>query len=517
MDSRNIKVIINLSLAAFAALYLGISAATAQLETIAWVVGTATFVTCLLLGRRIWLLIPFLGALAFTFRVPSLPTSLLIAQFLFIGFSALLILMRKLPFRIHFTELEFWTILIIAFVLQVYIRNPTGISLFGGATVGGKAYIIFAITVATSVLLYGLRVPFQELKLILRLSIWGGVLNFIFFLIGFFFPGIGMWYGAASGFDTGTANNGGYSSSRVGFLGTASKNLSLWVCAFISPLRSLGRPFWLFLIIISLGFAAASGYRNNVAAVGLTFIFGLIYRGGLTHIFAAIMLSILGVISLNMVNLVTPLPLTMQRSLSFIPGTWDKDVVNDTESSTEWRIEIWKEVLFTDRWINNKLLGDGLGFTTIELQTQMNLSELKGVTGTSGFDMHRETILSNADYHSGPVQTIRTIGYIGLIALLLAMIRLAIHAHCQIQRCRDTEWFPLALFVGIPLIWGPIFFVFIFGSFTTGTTTFLMGAAMIRMLENNLPLPAYVAKRYRVYHPLALRNTALNRRGALPN
>jgi hypothetical protein len=73
--------------------------------------------------------------------------------------------------------------------------------------------------------------------------------------------------------------------------------------------------------------------------------------------------------------------------------------------------------------------------------------------------------------------------------MLLFQIRLAMHAHRQIQRCRGTEWFPLALLIGIPLIWNPVFFVFVFGEFKTAASTLLLGASMIRILENNLPIP----------------------------
>jgi vacuolar-type H+-ATPase subunit I/STV1 len=69
-----------------------------------------------------------------------------------------------------------------------------------------------------------------------------------------------------------------------------------------------------------------------------------------------------------------------------------------------------------------------------------------------------------------------------------------VHAHRQIQRARKTEWLPLTLLIGIPLIIGPFFFVFIAGDFGQALAAFLTGAAIIRLLENNLPLPTYIKK-----------------------
>ncbi len=90
------------------------------------------------------------------------------------------------------------------------------------------------------------------------------------------------------------------------------------------------------------------------------------------------------------------------------------------------------------------------------------------------------------------MQAIRIVGYAGLAIILLFQIRLAVHADRQIMRCRGTEWYPLSLFFGIPLIWNPAFFVFVIGDFRTASTTLLLGASMIRMLQNNLPLPQWV-------------------------
>jgi hypothetical protein len=244
--------------------------------------------------------------------------------------------------------------------------------------------------------------------------------------------------------------------------------------------------------------AGLSGFRNVIALVGVTLLLGIAYRSGFGGVALSIFGGIGGLVLLALLNTIHPLPPNIQRSLTFLPGTWEERYKRDAEGSSEWRFEIWREVLLTDRWIQNKWLGDGLGFTAAELTAQMNQRE-GSRAGLSGFDIHRENILSNGDYHSGPVSTVRIIGYLGLIIFLLAQIRLAVHAHRQILRCRGTEWFPLALFTGIPLIYGPLFFVFIFGDFRSNSVAFLLAVGMIRLLENNLPLPAYVVKRRTPY------------------
>lgn len=509
MDTNKLKAIIIVIFALFAAVYLGISAATAQEETIVWVVGGLTFFTCILLGRKIWLLLPFLGALAIQFRLPGQPDTQLLGQLLVLGFSTLLFLMRKLPWRLAFTEMEFWVMILTLFVVQVYLRNPTGLNIFGGATVGGKPYALFVVSLATAILLSGLRPPVRELKWILPLSILGGMGNLGIHLLGKVVPVV-SYYCSGDYVDTRQANYENMNvmvdekaATRVGFLSGLGNNLSLWIATFISPLKACFRPLWALLILITVISSLLGGFRNGVAAVGMTFLLGVAYRSGVSGLLFSLFGGAGAVVVLAILNLVHPLPPNVQRSLSFLPGTWEQRYEDDAEGSNEWRFEIWKEALLTDRWIQNKWLGDGLGFSAVELAAQIN-SRQDARIGASGFEGHREAIMANGDYHSGPVSTIRTIGYVGLFFFLIGQIRLAVHAHRQIMRCQGSEWWPLALFIGIPLIWGPAFFVFIFGSFQGGVSAFLMGAGMIRLLENNLPLPVYQPRGRRDYRPLAL-------------
>jgi hypothetical protein len=496
MDSQKIKGIIIGALALFAALYLGITAATAQFETIAWVVGVSTIIICLALGRKIWLLIPFLGALNLTLMIPGQPTTMQVAQALVVGFSVLMLLVRKLPFRLQFTELELWIGLLTVAVVQVYARNPTGLNLFGDSTVGGRPYILYLMTLIAALLLAGLRVPAGELRTAMKLSIIGGILNVVAGFFGWMAPAFGHWFGFGASPDAGFQNEAVDTSraGRVNFIVFIPITLANWVSSFVNPMKGCFRLRWAPLILLSLAFAAVSGYRNVIGAVFLTYLVGIFYHGRMISVITAGFLGFLGLAFLALANYAMPFPPNVQRSLSFLPGTWDAQYAIEAQGSTEWRTEIWKEVLTTDRWIANKTMGDGLGFTAAELAAQMAFAEGKqsGQLGVSGFDAHREAILANGDYHSGPVSAIRTIGYVGLAIMALAQLRLVVHAHRQIKRCRGTEWFSVTLFFCIPIVWMPIFFWFIFGGFSLDGPAILMAAGMLRMLENNLPLPAYV-------------------------
>jgi hypothetical protein len=506
MDSSKFKLILVFVLAVFAALYLGITAATAQVETIAWVLGGTTIAICLLLGRRIWLLIPFLAAVNLSLRIPGQPNTLLLAQVLVMGFSVLLVATKKIALRPRLSELEFWMIGLLLMVLQVYARNPAGVWIFGGDTVGGKAYFVFFLTFITSLFLCSFIADVKDLKKVFTLSIIGTFINLITSITGNFVPIIGYYTGANYSIDqsnTGQAIDAGRASRHLEVSNFGQK-MALWISSYRNPLRALMSPLWLSLIILSGFCALFGGFRSGFAALVMTYIVGTWYRGGFASVIIGSLMGGGAIALLALVNTLAPLPPNMQRALTILPGTWDQRYVDDAKGSTEWRVEIWKEVLFTDRWIANKVFGDGLGFSKQQLAYQMTLQEGQmGRIGASGWDLQREGVIASGDYHSGPVSTIRVVGYVGLAFVLLFQIRLAVHAHRQIIRCRGTEWYSLSLLIGIPMIWGPVFFHFIFGDFRSECIALLLGTAMVRMLERGLPLPTYATGRRMAVAPLS--------------
>lgn len=504
MDSSKLKAIIVAILATFAALYLGITAATAQFETIAWVVGGVSLVTCFLMGRHIWLLIPFLTAVNLQLRIPSQPSTLLAAQVIVIGFSLLLVATRKVQLSLKFTELELWMCGLAVVVAQVYARNPAGVWLFQSDIVGGKAYFILAITFVSAMYLCSFIAEEKDLKRIFPLVVFGSLINVSIGVIGKFIPIVGYYTGAQFKVDDSSVGAAidTTRATRVIEVATFGQKLALWVCCFKNPMRAALDPRWLFLILLSIACALIGGFRSGFAIVAMTYIVGTWYRGGFGAVLVGVFIGSGGIALLAAVNLILPLPPNVQRALTFLPGTWEQRYKDDAEGSTDWRVEIWKEALFTDRWIQNKTIGDGLGFTKQQLDYQLSLTEKQAYrVGISGWDQQREGILASGDYHSGPVSTIRVVGYVGLAFLILFQIRLAIHAHRQIMRSRGTEWHSLTLLIGIPLIYGPVLFHFIFGDFRGEAITLLMGAAMVRVLERSLPLPAYSGRRN---HPMAL-------------
>ena len=491
LNARSNQSIVIIAVSFLLSVWLGIAIVTDQFETVLKIAGAGFLLTSAFLGRRIWLL--FVLMVSMNVVLYRWFGTVEIAQLLFVGFSILLLLMRKLHFRIRFGELEFWALLIIACVAQAYMRHPVGLNVLGSGNVGGRPYFAIALCVASSAFLSVLIVPPKELKWAMIVSLIGGFIGI---------PAQMARYGNVANMQGGSTDLGG---SRIASFSQIGNSLARWLTCQISPLQAAIRPWWALVMLVSLALAAASGYRNSVASVGFVYIIAIFYNGGFKAFCVSIFVGALLLSSLALVNLNYPLPGNLQRALSPLPGTWEEQYIKGGNISTEWRVEMWKEALFTDQWIDNKILGDGIGVSSAQLERQINLRTGSGVTA-GGLTEQQVTMLELGSYHSGPVHSVRMVGYVGLALLLLAMIRLAVHSHRQIMRCKGTEWAPVALFFGIIQISQPFFFTFVFGEYHTAVAQTLFGMAMCRVIERNLPLPAYVMHRRNVHVPLAVRN-----------
>jgi hypothetical protein len=467
---------------AILSIWMGMSLVTDQTETILQIVAASFLIVCLSLGMRIWLLLVFMSSMDVVLYQGFGTKEL--GQAGFIGICVLLFLMRKLKTQFKFGELEIWILLIIMCCLQTYMRNPVGLNIFGGGSVGGKPYIMVILSIAAAAVLSAIRVEPKEIKWAMWLSIMGG------------FAGI-----PGNILRTGEVVQG--DGERIPLLSKLGAHLSKILVSFISPIRACFHPLWGFVLLVSIAAAAGSGYRNTIAGIGGILILGIAYRSGFLGLVLSLLGGAMGLGILALVNLNFPLPANIQRALSPFPGTWEERYVRDADDSTEWRVEMWKEALTSEKWIHNKILGDGVGMTAQQLQSNMNIRAVGKTAG--GLLVQQESMLINGSYHSGPIHTIRAVGYVGLTIIVAAMVRVAVHAHRQIIRCRGTEWFPIALYFCLNSVFSPIYFVFIFGEFQTGVASVVMGIALIRLLEKNLPLPAYNPRRVHAHIPLAVR------------
>jgi hypothetical protein len=313
-QSNSIRNGIVIVIAFVVAIWLGITIVTEQTETILKIAAAALLLTCIFLGRKIWLLLILFTAL----NVPIIRGfgTTEMGQALFIGFTVLMTLMRRQQYKITFGEMEIWILLVAACVLQVYLRNPVGMNMFGAYAVGARPYFMVIIAFFSSLILGNILVRPQEIRWAFWVTIFGSIASVALTSVR-----LGMGGGGVAAFEQGTTIDDGKGPGRFGSLNALSTIAARISVAFISPLRAALHPLWALVVLFSLAAAAMSGYRNSVASVGLILLVGLAYRGGFASVFISVISGALFLCLLAFVNLVSPLPGNIQRALSPFPGT----------------------------------------------------------------------------------------------------------------------------------------------------------------------------------------------------
>ncbi len=484
--------------------YLGLGAATEQKATVVKVILIIGALACIASGTRIWLIIPL-----------AEHTSVMIirgfsffelSQITFVVMCLLMFLMRRLPIKARWGELDFWIGITLFCLLQTYMRAPIGLNMFGAEVMGGRPYLLIAITFGTYLFLGNFRINAKELKWAMWLNVLGVFASMPLNKLRWGSFSGGGEVGSGNDYTTlSTYNYGAESATRDGSRGTMAMVMGRAIIAFKSPLLACLHPLFAPLVLLTLFLAATSGYRHIIGHIGLIYIVGIAYRGGFIQVIISSVTLGTAIVLLAFLNLIHPLPPNVQRVLTIFPGTWEERIKDGASRSTEWRITMWEKALFTDKYINNKIIGDGLGITRIQLRNMLAEEEIGSGIDRDGLTGQQRNLMTAGGYHSGPVESIRAVGFIGLIFMWLAMARVAVHAHYQIMRCKGTEWYPVALFFGVPIIAYPFFWTFIFGTYGDGMRALLLSVSYLKLMQYNLPLPAYVRSSRRAYQPLLTR------------
>ena len=153
-----------------------------------------------------------------------------------------------------------------------------------------------------------------------------------------------------------------------------------------------------------------------------------------------------------------------------------------------------------DRILKDRTWGQGFGLTLddMSLITSSMMAGQGGGSLLGGSD--REQFMITGAFHSGPLSAIKSVGVVGLVLYYPMMCYMAWLAWRICKRARGTKAFTLALFVGIPIIYEPFNFVFIFGGIDGNYSQLLFWAGLLKMLENYLHTieasPAIAAKQH---------------------
>jgi hypothetical protein len=490
MDSQKIKTLFIVVLAALFAVYIGVAAATSHLETIAWVVGAAAFIFVFALGKHIWTLIPISLGLAGTLNiVPGSPPAYWGAMVVATAMMALRFVMRTNELRYRFTWLDFAILLQVLAIGQAWLRNPSGMAVFGGDTVGGKNNFIYLFAIVCYGIMSLVKTDLTIFKRVVLTTLGVAIMDGLLALAADRFPAVSfavmpLYSGVNFVMDPGALGSDAPADvSVVRFMGgmQLGKTLGIAVLTMFVPLSVLNPlKFWRFLMFaVAMTLILLSGFRSILGMLAILFVVGSFIHGRVRDVVIAALAAPLLLSLLILSGQVPKLPFGAQRILSVLPIDVAAKARADGEKSSDWRFDMWRRALFTDRYIHNKILGDGFGYSADEQRAAMD-----SVLGVARSQQGVDIMMSRGSFHGFHVECIRFTGIVGLILALITMGIFARTSWKLIQYYRNRPEWNYVLYLCVPFLIHPFYYMLVFGSYKNGFPLILVTAGMLKVLDN---------------------------------
>ena len=406
--------------------------------------------------------------------------------FFFTLFSAT----RALPWKRKFSTLDYLVYINLAYLATVYVRNPAGFWAMQTSVVGGRPYFEIALAFGAFIILSRVQITDFIAKifpLFFVIPAWCvGLLDLVARLsqqaavpLAMIYSGVGA--GGLAGALQQEARVGETRMTGMQFAGVSSV---LALCAKYNPLTLISplHPLRAVFFALAIGAIFLSGFRSVILFAMVAFLLSSILRGSVKDLWiagAGLLIALVALISVQ--GSFIQLPLTVQRTLTWLPGDWDQQAVVDAEGSTRWRVEMWGWAWNDDRILRDRTWGQGFGLSLDDMSL-IAASLMAGEGGGSrlgGSD--RENFMLTGSFHSGPLSTIKYIGVVGLVLYYPMMCYMAILAWRLCKRARGTRAFTLSLFVGIPIIYEPLNFIFVFGGLDSNYSQLLFWAGLLNL------------------------------------
>ena len=446
------------------------------------------------LKTNIWVLLPISWYL--TGRLPWLPLPFSVRDLCFmtvIFFFTLFFATRALPWRRKLSTLDYLIYINLAYLATVFVRNPVGFWAIQSSMVGGRPYFEIGLAFGAFVILSRVQITAllaQAFPFFFVVPAWSvGILD----VIGRLSPQVGytlnsIYSGVGSRGAVGAlqeeAQLGDTRMTGLLHAGTASV---LALCSRFNPTTLISplHPVRVFLLAVAFSAIFLSGFRNALLFAFVAYLLSAMLRKQMRDLWISAGVGFLALAALiSLQGNVLELPRTMQRALSWLPGEWDQTAVADAEQSSQWRFDMWAWAWNDERIMRDRVWGQGFGLSIDD----MNLIAASMMAGQGGADLlggsDREQFMILGTFHSGPLSSIKYVGAVGLSLYLPLLCFMALCAWRLCTKARNTPAFPLALFIGIPIIYEPVQFVFIFGALEASYPTTLFWAGLLNMMSN---------------------------------
>ena len=400
------------------------------------------------------------------------------------------VLQRTLTAEMRFISVPSLTFPIVFLLLVVLLTaRQTGFSvraltgLTGGQSIGGKGYVWILGSIAGFLAMTSQGIPRDKAALYVGLFFLGPLSNSIGSTFPFAPPQLYYLYyvfpvdslGSIPSLFQETIDR--YYGVTIAALFGFFYLLARYGVSGIFQWRRLGR---IGIFMFAAGMITLGGYRSYLILIVLAFLLVFYFEGLLRTQYAVAMACFVALTCAFLIPFADKLPMSIQRTLSFLPLEVNPVARLDAEQSTEWRWEMWKTALPEVR--KYALLGKGLQISGVEFDITDDLVRRGLMSG-------QEEAMLTGNYHNGPLTILIPFGVWGMLGwlwLLGASIR-ALYRNYRYgdPSLRTVNTFLLALFLAKTLL----FFV-IFGDFRSGFGEFLGIVGLGVALNHGICKPA---------------------------
>lgn len=354
-----------------------------------------------------------------------------------------------------------WPLLYIVAMVYMTSRLTGGIGLhqLGGDTGGGRRYLMVFIGIAGYFALTSRVIPKDKRTLYIALSVFAsmsGIIGDAAALLGGPFHAFNYLFPSAMGSPGVTLGSTRLETLAGVFGGLTAYMVIRWGLRgiFFSNHAWRAPVFLLLFPFLMLG-----GFRSVITGAGFAYVF-LFFLEGLHRTRLLPMLLLAGCLFVPVVGFFSnQLPLTFQRSLSFLPLKWDEAVVADADASTGWRIGMWQALM--PQVAPHLLLGKGWLISSDDYQ-YMGGGAFAGQI--QSLDAAQNPYALAGDYHSGPLSTLIPLGIWGLIGIVWLQVA-SLFVCYRNYRYGDPDLQTYNNYILTGAVWAPITFFFIFGDF----------------------------------------------------
>ena len=506
--SEYVLVTVVVSLGMGFALYCGKLTGSGQADRSgAMLLGIAILLLVIKMRANIWVLLPICAGISGNLNLPIPFTirelSVLLVFGSYLVFMALKIIRRKPVFYF----VDFLLLCNLLMLAQAFIRNPVGIEVMNSNRIGGRPYIDVGFAVMAYWVICRAPLTVGLINLVMKGKIAAMGIDSLISAIANNFPSAGYYIlkvyktpyfafeTSATGTDVQSIDSGDseIGVSRQACFGFFGLTIGLFLFSRFLPLTVIMPIYFgrFALLLFSVTLIFLSGFRNLFAEFGAYFVMASYLKKGLLRILPILSFVLLSVIAVGYLNgKLFDLPMVVQRTLSFLPGNWSYEAIDNAKTSTEWRVEIWERVMAGgvfdgNKYIHNKIIGDGFGFDRVLYEEAMVALAEAALHGGSSQAL-QEHYQVTGDFHSGPISTIRMVGYVGLAIFMITLITLMRFAWKIMRRASGTPYALPSLFFGLPLVYLPFGFVFIVGAYKDALIESFIGCAMLKLLDYGL-------------------------------